>query len=563
MLPSRRSSVQNVALLGVGDVEAAGAEAHLGLGLGDRAGEAGDVVGRDLQQVEGDPLRRLRPDAGKATELVDQRLDRRRVRTRHVSGPVRRARTRGTPRPGGRWWSAPNRAGRRRGRRGRCRRRPAVGGAAVVGAGGASRTISSMVIDRPRASAHACSTTATCSRHLARWVALGAASVIVSPAAVTTSTGVNTARAIPFNVGFRRAPLGLEIVVDAAAAAGAGADGGSGRRDRRRRGGWRRLGAGRSARCASAARRARPPSCVRPVDGSTGAATAGVGTWPVASACSRTATRAARAPMSSAAAAGGVAASCTRATSTRTRGSGAWRSSVRISPSRSIARTRAAGPRRCAWAARTSTWWAEQLHELGRHQRQEPVAEVAHEGLGQRPRLVAGVDGVGQRGEGVAGVVLDQRLDELVERQGVTGVAAGVGDQLERRQGIARRPGALGDGRVDGRIVDVEPGIGGDPPHVLGQRVGRQEVEAQVLGAAADGVADLLRIGGGQHEHDVRPAAPPTSSAAWPRRPWTACGPRRGCTPCGARACRGRPVSMRSRIASTPLLLAASSSWTS
>ena len=31
-----------------------------------------------------------------------------------------------------------------------------------------------------------------------------------------------------------------------------------------------------------------------------------------------------------------------------------------------------------------------------------------------------------------------------------------------------------------------------------------QQVELQVLRAAADGVADLLRVGGGQHEHDVR-----------------------------------------------------------
>ncbi len=76
-------------------------------------------------------------------------------------------------------------------------------------------------------------------------------------------------------------------------------------------------------------------------------------------------------------------------------------------------------------------------HQLGRHQRQEAVAEVAHERLGQRPGLVAGVDGVGHRREGVAGVVGDQRLDELVERQRVAGVAAGVGDQLQRRQRVA------------------------------------------------------------------------------------------------------------------------------
>ncbi len=60
-------------------------------------------------------------------------------------------------------------------------------------------------------------------------------------------------------------------------------------------------------------------------------------------------------------------------------------------------------------------------------------------------------------------------------------------------------------------IVEVESGIGGDPAHVLGQHVGRQEVEAQVLCAAADRVADLLRIGGGEHEHHVWQVAPRAS----------------------------------------------------
>ena len=67
--------VAELAQLGVGDVEAAVAEAHLLLGVADRRGEAADVVGGDLQQVEGDALRRARPDPGEPSELVDQRLD--------------------------------------------------------------------------------------------------------------------------------------------------------------------------------------------------------------------------------------------------------------------------------------------------------------------------------------------------------------------------------------------------------------------------------------------------------------------------------------------------------
>jgi hypothetical protein len=38
---------------------------------------------------------------------------------------------------------------------------------------------------------------------------------------------------------------------------------------------------------------------------------------------------------------------------------------------------------------------------------------------------------------------------------------------------------------------------------VFGHRVGREQVELQVLGARPDGVDHLLRVGGGEHEHDV------------------------------------------------------------
>ena len=144
-----------------------------------------------------------------------------------------------------------------------------------------------------------------------------------------------------------------------------------------------------------------------------------------------------------------------------------------------------------------------QLHQLGRHQRQEPVAQVAHQLLGDGARVVPGIDEGGHRRERLAGIVGDQRLDELIEAQVLTDVAARTGDQLERRQGVTRRARPLADGGRDGVLADVESGVGGDPAHVLGQRVGSEQVEAQVLGAAADRVGDLLRVGGGEHEHDV------------------------------------------------------------
>ena len=63
--------------LALGDVEAPPAPGDPLLRLGDRPGEPVGVLGRGLQEVERDPLRRLRADAGQAAELVDERLDRR------------------------------------------------------------------------------------------------------------------------------------------------------------------------------------------------------------------------------------------------------------------------------------------------------------------------------------------------------------------------------------------------------------------------------------------------------------------------------------------------------
>ena len=111
--------------------------------------------------------------------------------------------------------------------------------------------------------------------------------------------------------------------------------------------------------------------------------------------------------------------------------------------------------------------------------------------------------------------------------------------------------------------MSVDAGVGGQPADVLLEHVHRQQVELQVLRAAADRVADLLRIGGGEHEHDVRRRllerlqqrrlGRPCESMCTSSRMYTLCRPG---VPSDA-------FSMRSRIASTPLLLAASSSCTS
>ena len=135
--------------------------------------------------------------------------------------------------------------------------------------------------------------------------------------------------------------------------------------------------------------------------------------------------------------------SCTNATSSSSRGSGAWRISTSISPRRSIARTIDAAPSRGCQRRHLLFAFGRKLHQLGCHQRQEAVAEVADDLLGQRPRVAALLHGMGNDGERPARIVLDERLDELVERRGLGRLATAGGDQLERRDGVARRAAAL------------------------------------------------------------------------------------------------------------------------
>ena len=88
----RRGSRQIDAGLLLGDVAADLAEPHLLAHLDEDLGEAGHVEGLGLQDVERDALRRLRPDAGQAAELVDELLNDAFV---HALAPSRSGRSRG------------------------------------------------------------------------------------------------------------------------------------------------------------------------------------------------------------------------------------------------------------------------------------------------------------------------------------------------------------------------------------------------------------------------------------------------------------------------------------
>ena len=145
-----------------------------------------------------------------------------------------------------------------------------------------------------------------------------------------------------------------------------------------------------------------------------------------------------------------------------------------------------------------------QRHQFGCHQRQEAVAQVANDVLGEPARIAALLHGERDTGERAARVEVDERLDELVVLDDVGVVATRRCRELERAEGVACRAAALLEGAEDGRLADLQTRIGCHPAHVRLELVHRQQVEPHVLRAAANGVADLLRVGGRQHEHHVR-----------------------------------------------------------
>ena len=157
--------------------------------------------------------------------------------------------------------------------------------------------------------------------------------------------------------------------------------------------------------------------------------------------------------------------SCTRATSMSTRGSG---SGVARRGSRRAARwrRRGRGRRVAATGRRGLRRRRRELHEVGRHQAEESVAQMLDEALGDCPGIVADVDEASHRRQRPALIVVDERLDEVVERQFLAERrrrrrrAPPRGDQLKRRQGVvlADSAGVTAASTAVGR--HVEAGVG-------------------------------------------------------------------------------------------------------
>ena len=168
-----------------------------------------------------------------------------------------------------------------------------------------------------------------------------------------------------------------------------------------------------------------------------------------------------------------------------------------------MARTVAGSPSRLGLIPHDVAAAVGQLHQLRRDQREEPVAQVGDELLGQAPGVTAAVDGDRQRGQRPPGVGGDEALDQVVERDLLRRHPTGRDHLVERGQRVPGRAAAHAEDGLDRIVGQLEAGVGRDPADVRLQLLGRQEVELEVLGPAPDGRADLLRIGRGQHEHHV------------------------------------------------------------
>ena len=142
-------------------------------------------------------------------------------------------------------------------------------------------------------------------------------------------------------------------------------------------------------------------------------------------------------------------------------------------------------------------------HQPRCHQGQEPLAEVVDQVAGQLLGAEPGGRQVGHRHQGAGDVPFGEGLDDLVELGQV--VVDGIGRRhlVEHRERVPSRSTATPDGQVQRLVGNVEVRVLAHLGQQLTERLGAEEAELEVLGAAADGGQHLLGVGGGQHEDDV------------------------------------------------------------
>ena len=148
---------------------------------------------------------------------------------------------------------------------------------------------------------------------------------------------------------------------------------------------------------------------------------------------------------------------------------------------------------------------------------EQQIAHSVEQVQRKTPRLVAGlddlVDGAVHRGripvgQGIHGGVQERQIRHAKQRQGkVVGqpVRPGAGEHLvQNRQRVARGPTAGADDQWVHVLVHVDALFRHHMLHQLTHRLRRKQAERVVVGARADRVQHLLRLGGGEDEDEVR-----------------------------------------------------------
>ena len=144
-----------------------------------------------------------------------------------------------------------------------------------------------------------------------------------------------------------------------------------------------------------------------------------------------------------------------------------------------------------------------EVAEIHAHGAEKSAAEVVDEGFTDEPGLPARPKGVVDGGEGRPVIHVGQRFDDGVHRFQSVGDAARGGNLVEGRQSVASRSRSSVDGVVDGVVAQLQPGLLGHPAGMILQHLAVDEVELQVLRAAANGGHHLVGFGGAEHEDHV------------------------------------------------------------
>ena len=153
-----------------------------------------------------------------------------------------------------------------------------------------------------------------------------------------------------------------------------------------------------------------------------------------------------------------------------------------------------------------------ELDQLGGEQRQEAVAELGDECLGQSAGVAPGRRGRGDAGEGGPRVTVDEGLDRCRRAGASSGARPPAATTCSSADSVSRaEPPPWRSTASIASSPTSSPASATTYRTCSSSTSGGQEVELEVLRAADDGGADLLGVGGGQDERRRGRAVPPAS----------------------------------------------------